>query len=165
MAKIVAKLFRDPRNATQALSELKKKGFKEEEISFLARPNGHTGHKVSFPGTGEMVVHGPIQAAITEAEAKPEKPALATTLGLILGLPEDAAGYFAFGVSMGAILVTVNATDEKGEAAAQDILRASSPSTHVAMETVDHSPGFKTAGRMNATDPVDAPMSGDFRKY
>ncbi|MBI4331231.1 MAG: hypothetical protein HY673_08120 [Chloroflexi bacterium] len=161
MSKIVAKLFRDPRDATNALAELKKKGFPDDEIGILSRPDGRQGQKVAFPGIGEIVTGGAIKPSIAEAEAKPEKPALAAALAQILKLPEDAAGYFEFGVSMGGVLVTVHTADEKA-GAAREILRASSPSAHSANA---FAPGFTQASRMAATDPVDAPMSGDFRKY
>ncbi len=164
MAKIVVKLFRDPREAAAALTELKKKGFTDDEIGVLFRPDGYQGQKVAFPGLGEVVANGAIKAPIAEAEAKPEKPALAAALSQMLSLPEDATGYFEFGVSVGGVLVTVHVADDKAEAA-REVLRLSAPPIKATAGSADRSPGFKQAERMNATDPVDAPMSGDFRKY
>lgn len=164
MAKIVAKLFRDPRDATSAETELKKKGFSDEEIGVLSRPDGRRGGMVTFSGIGEVVTQGAIANPISEAGARPEKPALAAALAQILQLPEDAASYFEFGVSVGGVLVTVHTAEEKA-ATAREVLRVSTPAPRTAAAAADRNPGFKQAARMNATDPVDAPMSGDFRKY
>ncbi len=163
MAKILAKLFRDPRDAAAATEQLKKKGFTEHEIGTLAGPSVHHDHKIAFPGM-EVVANGSLKTPISEAAAKPEKPALDAALSQALGIAEDAAGYFAFGISIGGVLVSVNAPDDKAQAA-REILRLATPPSKGVLNTSDRSPGFVQAGRMNATDPVDAPMSGDFRKY
>ena len=167
MAKIVAKLFRDPRDAKAALGELKKNGFKETEIGVLVKLPGamfpECKTKVSFAGMGEVATHGALQAPLEEASNSAEKPSLAAALSKALGVIEDAARYFEFGISMGSVLVAVD-TDETKVPQAQNIMRLIG-SVPVKVEMPKTSPGFEQAGRMAATDPVDAPMSGDFRKY
>ncbi len=167
MAKTVAKLFRDPRDAHKALGELKKNGFKEGEIGILVRPASvkfpECKTTVSFAGIGEVATHGALQAPLKEASSSAEKPTLAAALAKVLGVIEDAASYFEFGVSMGSVLVAVHTEDAKA-AQAQNIMRLIG-AVPVKVEMPKTSPGFEQAGRMAATDPVDAPMSGDFRKY
>lgn len=166
MAKTVAKLFRDPRDAQKALGELKKDGFKEAEIGVLVRPTivkfPECKTKVSFAGIGEVATNGVLEAPLKEASSA-EKPSLTAALVKALGVIPDAADYFEFGVSMGSVLVAVHTEDAKA-AKAQDIMRLTG-SVPVKVEMPKTSPGFGQAGRMAATDPVDAPMSGDFRKY
>lgn len=167
MAKTVAKLFRDPRDAKTALVELKKKGLHESEIGVLVRVAGpmfpECKTKVSFVGIGDVFVHGPLQAALKDASAGAEKPALAAALVKALGVVGEAASYFEFGISMGSVLVYVHTEDAKA-AQAQNIMRVTG-SIPMKVEIPSTSPGFEQSGRMAATDPVDAPMSGDFRKY
>ncbi len=162
MARILAKLFRDPRHAAAALDELKKKGFGAEEIGIVSRPNGHEGQKVAFPGLGEVVAAGPVQGPVSQASATPEG-ALSAALAQVLGVPADAAGYYEFGVSIGGVLVTVHTEDDRAQTA-REVLRVAAPGIKPTL-TNNRSPGFLQAERMMATDPVDAPMSGDFRKY
>ncbi len=168
MAKIVVKLFRDPRDAEAALEGLKKQGFKEEEIGVLARLNGHTifstsPEKIAFPGIGDVATQGPLQKSLKEASSEPEKPPLAAALSKALELSIDATNYFEFGISMGAVLLTVHAEDAKAQQAREVFRSIGAVSARI--EPQNTTPGFNVAGRMSATDPIDAPMSGDFRKY
>lgn len=81
------------------------------------------------------------------------------------GIPEETIRYYEFSVSLGGTLVSVQ-TEEDRAAEARDILR--SAATEAIGERAlmwSNSPGFAAAGRMSATDPIDAPMSGDFRLY
>ncbi len=122
MASAVVKLFRMPDEAQKALSELKKKGYKAEDIS----------------------------------GASPE------TLADTWGLDNETIKYYQFGLALGGILAGVQ-TDETKTADVRKILRSSESSPE--REQAASSPAFKQANRMSATNPIDAPMSGDFRKY
>jgi len=122
MASAVVKLFRMPEEAQKALGELKKTGYKAEDIS-------------SAP---------------------------AESLADTWGLDEETVKYYQFGLAIGGILVGVQ-TDEAKTADVRKILRSAESSPE--REKMASSPAFKQASRMSATNPIDAPMSGDFRKY
>ena len=78
------------------------------------------------------------------------------------GLDEETVKYYQFGVALGGILVGVKA-DEAKASEARKIMRSAESSPE--REKVASSPAFKQASRMSATNPIDAPMSGDFRMY
>lgn len=126
MAKVVAKLFKRPEDATKAMADLKAKGFNAELIQDVESVN----------------------------------KALAGT-----GLPEQAIEYYTVGLTVGGKVVKVTADDSKiGEVNAVLVMAGhdrlvDAPPPYAA------SPAFAKAERMNATNPIDAQMSGDFRKY
>jgi len=141
MANTVVKLFRDPLVAARAAEELKSKGFKAEEIGILVR-DGEKAKKLGTKVTKE------IGAALTK-----------------LDLPEDTVRYYEFGASVGGVLISVQ-TDEARLPQASEILRGTDLGAAPARgEMWASSPAFPAAGRMTATDPIDAKMTGDFRKY
>jgi hypothetical protein len=141
MSKAVVKLFRDPIAAAKAVEELKSGGFKAEEIGILVR-DGEKAKKLGTKVTKE------IGAALTK-----------------LDLPEDTARYYEFSASMGGILISVQ-TDEARLPQAREVLRKADLGTTPAKEEMwASSPAFPAAERMSATDPIDAKMTGDFRKY
>jgi len=167
MAKAVAKLFRDPKNAEKAIKDLKTHGFDVKEIGILMRQGeeAHLLHSVakgmasaqaSLPEIGTTIGTGPLAAALKQAD-----PGAALTEAL--GITPEAYEYFRFGILVGGILVSIHDSEER-LVEAQAILRAVVPKPQV-VETGAKSPGFAVADRMNATNPMDAPMSGDFRKY
>ncbi|MCK5430935.1 MAG: hypothetical protein KAI94_15765 [Anaerolineales bacterium] len=78
------------------------------------------------------------------------------------GLDEETVKYYQFGVALGGILIGVKA-DEAKSADVRKIMRSAESSPE--REKVTSSPAFKQASRMSASNPIDAPMSGDFRKY
>ena len=78
------------------------------------------------------------------------------------GLDEATVKYYQFGVALGGVLVGVKA-DESKAADVRKIMRAAESAPERAK--VLSSPAFQQASRMSATNPIDAPMSGDFRKY
>ncbi|MFC1905884.1 hypothetical protein ACFLWJ_00180 [Chloroflexota bacterium] len=78
------------------------------------------------------------------------------------GLDEETVKYYQFGVALGGILVGVKA-DEAKASEVRKIMRSAESSPE--REKIASSPAFKQASRMSATNPIDAPMSGDFRKY
>ena len=122
MASAVVKLFRMPEEAQKALSDLKGKGYKGEDISGVT----------------------------PDALAKD------------WGLDEETVKYYQFGVALGGILVGAK-TDEGKAADARSIMRSAESSPE--REKVATNPSFRQAERMSATNPMDSPMSGDFRKY
>lgn len=141
MAKAVVKLFRDPLTAARAAEELKSRGFKAEEIGILVR-DGEKAKKLGTKATEE------IGAALTN-----------------LDFPEETIRYYEFGASVGGILISVQA-DEARLPQAREILRGADLGVAPAKgEMWASSPAFPAAGRMTETDPIDAKMTGDFRKY
>ena len=167
MAKAIAKLFRDPKNAEKAVKDLKTNGFDAKEIGILMRQGeeAHLLHSVfkgmasahaSLPEIGTTIGTGPLATALQQAN-----PGAALTEAL--GITPEAYEYYRFGILVGGILVSVHDSEER-LVKAQAVLRAAVPKPQV-VDTGARSPGFAVADRMNATNPMDAPMSGDFRKY
>ena len=168
VAKAAVKLFGDPLNAEKAAEELKAKGFKGDEIGILVRNKEKTAKlvptettEVTLPETGATSAMGVMATAL----AKVGSEEAMATLTNSLGISEEAAKYFDFGISVGGVLISVHA-DEARLPQAQEILRAAdvlvAPATGEMWAT---SPGFALAERMTETDPLDAKMTGDFRKY
>jgi len=142
MAKVMSKLFRDTLSAEKAAAELNSKGFKAEEITIL--------------------VSDKEKADRLGAEVTKEIGAALTSLS---DLPEEALNYYEFAVSMGGILISVH-TDEARLPQAREILRGADLEVAPASEQMwASSPAFPAAGRMTETDPIDAKMTGDFRRY
>ena len=171
MAETVARLFRDPQSAEKAVSELKTNSYKAGEISILLRDKegaekltrdieASATAEVELPGAGPVIAMGKAAEALSKA-AKGESTAILTEL---LSISEETYNYWGFGISVGGIVVGVHA-DEKRLPQARDILRSASSGEMCGKEALATSPGFNKAERMSATNPIDAPMSGDFRKY
>lgn len=169
MAKAAVKLFKDPINAEKAAAELEAKGFKADEIGILVHDKKKavkfTGTKtveVTLPEAGSAVALGAMATALGKADNSEEAMAALTD---VLGLPEETARYYDFGLVAGGILISVH-TDEARLAQAQEILRSADVLVTAAKgELWGSSPGFGSAGRMTETDPIDAKMTGDFRRY
>ena len=141
MSSAVVKLFKDPVVAAKATEELKSKGYKAEEIGILV-----------LDGDKAKQLGAKVTKEIGAALAK-------------LDVPEDTAAYYEFSASMGGILISVQ-TDEARITQAREILRnAGLGATPAREEMWASSPAFPVAERMSATDPIDARMTGDFRKY
>jgi len=139
MAKVAVKLFREPGEAKEAIGELKAKGFKKEEIVVLTSAE---------------------RAKDLGGDIKPVSDVGKLTE---IGVPEETVNYYQFGITSGGIVVSVQA-DESRVAQAQELLRAV-PICSCEDRICGTSPGFQAASRMSATNPIDAPMSGDFRRY
>ena len=139
MAKVAIKLFREPEEAIEAVGVLKGKGYKDEAI---------------------VVITSAERAKTLATDVKP-----ISDMGKLteLGVTEDAASYYQYPVEIGGIVVAVQG-DEGSVAKAQELLRGV---VACSVEDRSHgtSPGFIQATRMSATNPMDAPMSGDFRRY
>jgi hypothetical protein len=142
MPKAIVKLFRDPAKAAKAAEELKSQGFKANEIGLMIS-DGATADKLGVKTTDN------IGAALAE----------------IGDIPAEAINYYEQSASLGGILISVKG-DEASLDKAQGILRqvdfADTPNS---FEMWSSSPAFPIAEKMSATDPLDAKMSGDFRKY
>ena len=168
MAKTAVKFLRDPVNAEKAAEELKAKGFKGNEIGVLLRDKEKAAKlaiaetaEVMLPEAGATLAVGAIATALANIGSEEAMAKLTS----FLGISEEAAKYFDFGISAGGVLISVHA-DEARLPQAQEILRAADVLAAAAScETGTTSPGFALAGRMTETDPLDAKMTGDFRKY
>ncbi len=166
MAKAAAKLFKDPVNAEKAAQELKSKGF--EEIGILVRHRDKAARfpaletkEVALPEAGSALALGTMATALAGASGEEAIAALTS----FLDLPEESVRYYDFGISVGGVLVAVQA-DEARLSQAREILRQADVLVTAARgEMWASSPGFGAASRMTETDPLDAKMTGDFRRY
>ncbi|MDP2744747.1 MAG: hypothetical protein Q8P00_06760 [Dehalococcoidia bacterium] len=165
MAKVV-RLFRSPDTADKALGLLRDKGF-NNEVSVVFRPmeqNRGLAAKLAGPsksaigGLGELLSTGPISTPLKE-----NKEELAALLIKELGISAEQGKYYEFALRIGGILVAVYADESKTSLARQALKSAETLWKEPAVSA--KSPGFVKAGRMVDTNPVDAPMSGDFRRY
>ena len=139
MSNVASKLFREPGEAKEAIKELKAKGYTAEEMVIVASPK-------SSKLLGKGIQSIPDAGKLAE-----------------IGVPTETIDYYKYAVSSGSVIVTVKA-DEKRIVQAKEVLRAV-PVCSCKESSCGTSPGFQFAGRMSATNPVDAPMSGDFRRY
>jgi len=162
MPKVVTKLFRELDRAEKALSELKAKGYQAKDIGVVAGQDKAVASGVSPVAKASLADAGAvILAGAVAGVAKEKDPGAA--LAALWGVSEDALSYYKFGVFLGGVVISVHAEEKKVEKA-REILRAvETEGEHCLVWTP--SPGFLQAGRMSATDPVDAKMTGDFRKY
>jgi hypothetical protein len=171
MAKTVVKLFKELQQAEKAVADLKAAGYKAEEIGILTAnksgaeklAGGATiAADLSLPDSGPVCAIGPMATVLKEVTiAKGDgEAALAATLSI----PEETIKYYEFGVAMGGVLVSVH-TGEGRSLKAQEILRSAGVETMEKGARWSKSPGFAAASRMTQTNPIDAPMSGDFRRY
>lgn len=169
MAKSIVKLFKDPASAGKATKELLSRGYSKDEIGLLLTDkskmkaivgsNGIPMAEVELPGVGPTVALGPI--ATTLAQAKDT----VTTLQQALGISPELYLYFEFGLSLGGIMVSVH-TQEERQAEARQILREAEADKDKSRPAIwSQSPGFSQSQRMVETNPVDAKLSGDFRRY
>ncbi len=165
MVKTINKLYKNPKAALKAAEALKAKGFSDSEVGLLMRGNGQLAvkgaTKLALPRIGDGVASGHLAAALSQGAAKEED--LDKALAGALGISADVVDYYKFGVTVGSVLVSVQA-DEKKLADAKQVLHQAEAAPHHA-KTATTSPGFAHASRMAATNPVDAPMTGDFRRY
>ena len=158
---VIARLFRDPRDAEKAVKELKAKGYSEKGIGLLAlNKEGKKPFKgkVMSLDIGSVIAAGPIATLLAETGSD----GLAAVLSK-LEISEEKSDYYEFGISTGGVLISV-AIEEAQAQQAEQILREADSAPQKG-ERWANSPGFAIASRMAATDSVDAPMSGDFRKY
>lgn len=81
------------------------------------------------------------------------------------GLPEQALDYYRMGVEVGGRVVKVSVDDAKVPEVNKVLLAAGHDRLVDRPAQWFTSPGFAKAPRMSATNPIDATMTGDFRKY
>ena len=162
MPKVVTKLFRELGLAEKALNELKLKGYTAKDIGIVASEGKAMASEVSpvakasIADAGAVVLAGAVAGAVKEKDP-------GAALAALWGVPEDTLSYYKFGVSLGGVVISVHAEEKKVEKA-REIIRAVEGEGERRLVWTP-SPGFLQAQRMSATDPVDAKMTGDFRKY
>jgi hypothetical protein len=161
MAKVQTKLFRRPEDAKKAISELTAKGFKVEEIGIVTSGKGKKEMGDSLKPAADINSVTAMGHATSLSKAGSD---LAKALGEFWGVPEDTVNYYQRAVSLGGIVVSVHA-DEANAEKAHAVLRAAAAHPRKKMPLKEISPGFLKASRMSSTNPIDAPMSGDFRRY
>ncbi len=161
MAKVQTKLFRRPEDAKKAISELQAKGFKAEEIGVVTSGKGKKEMADSIKPTADVDSVTAMGHATSLSKSGND---LAKALAEFWSVPEETANYYQHGISLGGIVVSVHADDAQAEKA-HGILRDASAHERKKMPLQKISPGFLKASRMSSTNPIDAPMSGDFRRY
>ena len=161
MPKVQTKLFRKPEDAKKAIHNLKEKGIKAEEIGVVTSGKGVKEIGESVKPAAEVSSVTAMGHATSLSKAGSD---LAKSLAEFWGVPEDTVNYYQRGISLGGIVVSVHADDAHAEKALE-VLRAASAHPRKKAPLQEISPGFLKASRMSATNPIDAPMSGDFRRY
>jgi hypothetical protein len=162
MPKVQTKLFRRPEDAKKAIQELKAKGFKAEEIGVVT---GEKGAKEVGDSVKPVAEVGSV-TAMGHAASLSSKGGndLAKSLGEFWEASEETVNYYRHAISLGGIVVSVHADDARADKA-REILRAAAAHPRKKVPLQEISPGFLKASRMSSTNPIDAPMSGDFRRY
>ena len=161
MPKVQTKLFRRPEDAKKAISELKAKGFKVEEIGIITSGKGK---KAIGDGIQPVADIGSVTAMGHAASISKAGSDLGKVLAEFWGVSEETVSYYQHGISLGGIVVSIHA-DEAHAAKAHEVLRAAAAHPRKKAPLQEISPGFLKASRMSSTNPIDAPMSGDFRRY
>jgi hypothetical protein len=161
MPKVETKLYRKPEEAKKAINDLKAKGFKPEEIGVIASEKRKKELAESIKPAADIGSVLAMGAATSISKAGSD---LGKALTELWGAPEETVSYYQHSIDLGGIVVSVQ-VDEAKVAQARQILRAAAEpvSKKTTLSTI--SPGFIKAGRMSSTNPIDAPMSGDFRRY
>jgi hypothetical protein len=147
MAKVQTKLFRRP--------------FKAEEIGVITSGKGKKEMADSLKPTADVNSVTAMGHASSLSKAGDD---LAKALAEFWSVPDETANYYRHGVSLGGIVVSVHADDAQAQKA-HEILRDASAHPRKKTPLQQISPGFLKASRMSCTNPIDAPMSGDFRRY
>ena len=161
MAKAVVKLYRDLPRARKALQRLFSSGFAPGELGLVASPQELS--KITelqgvptIQGTMSGVpvaVTGPLAQEMKDGAVE---PALLESLGVA----EDGLDYYQFGVLTGGVVIGVTGEEQKLEKARSAIRETETMASEKAV-----TPGFIQANRMTESDPADAKMTGDFRRY
>ena len=82
-----------------------------------------------------------------------------------MNLSEQALDYYKIGLSVGGKVVKVDVDDAKADEVNRTLLTVGFDELTERPAQWSTSPGFMRATRMTGTNPIDAQMSGDFRKY
>lgn len=163
--KMVARIYRDPADAQRAVEKLLSAGFRAGDVGVAARLE-HTAKSVFGEKTvsvalsgASLAASGALAAALGDGSGEGKRAA--ETLATALGVSQEAAEYYDFVLGAGGVLVAVNAAEGKEP----EIARILGEADSVPQKAGVSSPGFKAASRMAGSNPVDAAMTGDFRKY
>jgi hypothetical protein len=171
MPKTAMRLFREPQQVERAIKELQAKGYGSGEIGIIIQEKGNKERlapdlvpvtkDLSLPNVGPVVVKGAVASAISEGSD------LRATLAELWGIPEETLNYYQLALSWGGVIVSVHAEGERLKEAQQLLRQAGAKSSpgverHPMWSTC---PPFDIASRMSETNPIDAPMTGDFRRY
>lgn len=171
MSKAPVKFFRNTEHAQNALKELRAHGYKPEEIGVLTRDR--PGAEVFVAGKGPVVRDvlvtniGPVLATGPLAEVLKAvcNGDAGDVLAQIADLPEGRIGFYQFGLAMGGVLISVHATGKRAEDAKVLLRRLETAAVGTTGQTWVNCPGFEGGDRMTETNPRDAEMTGDFRRY
>ncbi len=82
-----------------------------------------------------------------------------------MGLSEQAADYYKYGLAIGGKVVKVDVDDAKADEANKLLLATGFDELTERPAQWATSPSFVQAEKMSATNPMDAEMTGDFRVY
>jgi len=169
MAKAVTKLFREPQQAENAIDKLKAEGYQAGEVGILIQEKGDgetfapdlvpVTKDISFPGMGAVIAKGAVAAAITGGS----EPRAA--LIELWGVSEETLSYYQSGLSLGGVVISVHAEGARLEEARQLLREAGVKPLTERSPRWASCPPFDLASRMSETNPIDAPMTGDFRRY
>lgn len=169
MAKAVTKLFREPQQAESVIDKLKAEGYQAREVGILIQEKGDgetfapdlvpVTKDISFPGMGAVIAKGAVAAAITGGS----EPRAA--LIDLWGVSEETLSYYQSGLSLGGVVISVHAEGARLEEARQLLREAGVKPLTERSPRWASCPPFDLASRMSETNPIDAPMTGDFRRY
>ncbi len=130
MAKTIIGLFDDISEAQSILQELVNNGFDRDDISVLtpqekssatAPTPGWSGRSLSVSGLGSVTATGPLATTLADMSGRPNGTNLLDALQE-QGVPADDARWYVGGMRRGGTLVSVIASDEYADRAA-DIMR------------------------------------------
>lgn len=163
MSKVITKLFRDPEVASLAIKRLEEESL-GKGLSLIARSDtkspayihGMKNMKLKI-NAHEINVHGGLTSSF-EAPGASEKVEEIIKSGL--SLSEESYIYYIDAVSLGGILVSLEADEDQAKKISR-LFRELELSHAAAIQ----SSTFNQSGRMACTNSLDAAMSGDFRKY
>lgn len=165
MPKVVVKLFGNADQAAKALSELKAKGYGPDQVGVLSGAHNKgavaksaDSKEIKLDETGIAFVSGRLAEDLSKAKD------VAKALAKLWEVPEETIAYYQSGVTHGSVAVSVHGPEDRLEEA-RKILRAASAGPSDSTKAYASSPAFTITSRMVATNPVDAKMTGDFRKY
>jgi hypothetical protein len=167
MSKLVSRLYRDPADASAAVHHLISSGYKSNDVGVIARSE-RTARSVLGEKVDKTVVHAVDEILVATGFVAPaltngmgQTGGLAAALAQVLGVRDEAAEYFEFGLGLDGVVVVVQ-TEESKVTEVHAILGESAANPRPVGVSGS---GFEKSARMSATNPVDATMTGDFRKY
>lgn len=162
----VSKLYRNPAQARQVVDRLLLAGFKAEYISVLGAEEESVKEALEpIAGSNtdgvECSKGGRFHAAGGLGKMLSGHSSLSPSLAEVLRVSAELSDYYEFGISSGGVLVAINAAGPELDKARAILRQRDGKPEKAGVQ----SPGFREAGRMSGTNPVDATMTGDFRKY